>query len=185
MGMFSFIGDLLGDITGTTKAGEAAEKAAGESLEFQEKGLDYLKEVQKLPLEFRDKALSELGGFYGLDPGGQQDIIDRAKSSPLYGSMLEQGRQGVGSALSATGNLRGGLGPSSFYQQDQNVLQGAVDQQLRGLSGFAGTPIDTSQIVNQYSNMGDITAGGILARGRSSQDALGMGVDIAKAIAMI
>jgi len=99
--------------------------------------------------------------------------------------MIDQGRQGVGAGLSATGNLRGGMGPTSFYQQDQNTLQGLVNQQLQGLSGFAQQPINSQGIASQYGQMGQTQAGGTLAQGRSAQDAFGMALDFGKAAMMV
>lgn len=186
MGMFSWVGDIIGDVTGTTKAGKAAEKAAGQQLGFQQQGLDYLKETQEKPLEYRDLALDKMGGFYGLGgEDGQQEFIDETKASPFYESTIDQGRQGVGAALSATGNIRGGAGPTTFYQQDQNVLQNMVNQRLQGFKGFAQQPINAESVAQQYGQMGATQAGGTLARGRSTQDAFGMALDFGKAALMI
>lgn len=155
---------LVGAV-GSNYASNKTEDAARMQLEQEQASLDYQKEIQALPLQYRDEALESLGGFYGLGEGGQQDIIDKAKASPFYAAELEQGRQGVGAGLSATGTLRGGYGPSTFRAQDMDVLNQAVDQQLQGLSSFAGTPIDTSGISQSYSNMGDISAQEQLTKG--------------------
>ena len=82
-----FIKDFVENIFGGggDEAAEAATDAANIQAKYQREALDYLKEREALPQQFREEALTGLGGLYGL-PGGtgdQQKLVDRAISSPL------------------------------------------------------------------------------------------------------
>lgn len=180
--MFSFVGDILGDITGTNKAAEAAQKAAGQQLGFQQQGLDYIKEVQQPVLDLRNQALPALYGFY--DPSntqGQQQFVDQAMSSPFYNQMIQQGEEAVLRNQAATGGLRSGTTQQNLARNSQNVLQGLVNQQLSGLGSFANMNINPSLVSNQLGQMGATQAGGTLAAGQSQQDAFRIAADLAKA----
>lgn len=184
MGLFSFVGDVLGDITGANDAADDVREATAQNIAQQEKGLQYLKDVQAIPLQYRDQALSELGGFYGLGGGPSSSaLIDRVKSGPMYSSMIDQGRQAVGQTLSATGGLRGGIGPQSFMQQDQNVLNNLVNQQLQGLQGFAQQPINAGQVAQQYGNIGNTMAQGQIGAAQTKQAGIGQGLGLATGLA--
>lgn len=173
------IGNLLGVGESSTKY---ARKAADADLAFQQKGLDFLMGVLDPRLQREGAAADELFGYYMGEEDAQQALIDRARMSPFYESMLDQGRQGVGAALSATGSLRGGMGPTSFYQQDQKVLKDLVDEQLRGLSYFA-QPTDVSGVPAIYGSMGDTAAGKYQAIGQAKQDKYANMLNLGKLIA--
>lgn len=180
--MFSFVGDILGDITGTNEAAKASKQAAGEQLEFQREGLDYMKQVQAPMLEYRNKALPSLYGFYDpANPQGQQQFVDSAMQSPFYNQMIQQGEEAVMRNAAATGGLRSGTTQQNLARNSQNVLQSLVGQQLQGLGSFAQTPINTQGIANQYNMMGGTQAGGTLAAGQAQQDAFRIAADMAKA----
>lgn len=157
------IGNLLGIGEGPT---QYARKAGEADIARKEQGLDYLRSVIDPRVETEQEARGELMGFL---TGGGQDFVDRAKESPFYGSMIDQGRQGVGAGLSATGDLRGGIGPSSFYQQDQSVLKDLVNKQLQGFAGLSG-PVDVSAIPQMYSDIGTAEAGKLQAVGQAKED---------------
>ena len=82
------MGDFFGG--GGDDASDSAKDAAQIQADYQREALDYLKETEALPQQFRESALKYLAGAYGL-PGGegsQQEIIDQARESPLYGAMM-------------------------------------------------------------------------------------------------
>jgi hypothetical protein len=160
------VGSIVGGVLSSNATDDAAEsQAASEGA-----SLDYQKEVQKLPLQYRDMALGKLGEYYG---GDQQTLIDDVKSGDFYQSSLQQGREGVAATASTTGNLRGGNAKLAFYQQDQNTLQNAVSQKIAGLSGLAQTPINTSGIANTYSRIGDNEAQASLTKANITGNTLG------------
>lgn len=71
-------------------AAKASQQAANTQAAYQREALNYLKEREELPQQFREGALQVLGGLYGLDggEGSQQQLIDAAKASPLYGAIM-------------------------------------------------------------------------------------------------
>lgn len=184
MGMFSFVGDILGDITGTTAAGKASKKAAGEQLAFQQKGLDYLMESQAPVLARREAAAEPLMGFY-TDPAQQAQFYQDATQSPTYDYLTGLGEESVLRSAAATGGLRGGAINPALASIQPQIAQMLVNQRLQGLQGFAQQQVNTGQVANQYGAMGATQAGGTLAQGRSAQDAFGMGLDMAKAAMML
>jgi hypothetical protein len=172
MGLLSDITRGVGNVLGIGESATKYARKAGEvDLAFKQKGLDYLKSAIDPRLETEQQARQALMGFYGLG-GGQQDFISEVQKSPFYQSMLEQGRQGVGAGLSATGQLRGGLAPETFYQQDQQVLQDLVNQRLSGLTGLA-QPTSVTPIAQMYSGMGESAAAQQQAIGQAKQDKYG------------
>ncbi len=59
------ITDAIG-LTDTEDPGEQARKAAGTQVAYQQEALEYLKEREALPQQFREQALTQIGGMYGL-----------------------------------------------------------------------------------------------------------------------
>ncbi len=51
---------------GAKEAAKASERAAETQAEGQEQALEYLKETEALPQYYREQALTQLGGLYGL-----------------------------------------------------------------------------------------------------------------------
>lgn len=153
MGLLRGITDLLfGDPT------EGIKESSDAQIAFQREGLDYLKEINQLPLQYRDQAMQSLMGFYGNDPEVQQQFIDKAKASPFYDAMIKQGQEGVLRNAGSMGLSRSGRAATGLERSNQAVLQGLVNQQLGGLQGFAGAPISGQGVANMYNQMGQ-TAG--------------------------
>jgi len=160
------------------QAAGAATTAANTAAASEQASLDYLKEREAIPQQFREGALQTLGGLYGLEGGiGEpQDLIDRAKESPLYGGIMEgreAGEEGILRSASATGGLRSG--DTSYNLYDYNVrlqnraLLESYNQQLMGLQGMAGLPSNTNQIAQGISNVGQIQGQGQVAAGQAIQ----------------
>lgn len=172
MGLFSFITDLFVD-----DPAPQIDRVAEGQLEFQQRGLDYLQEINRLPLEYRDQAMQSLMGYYGGDPEVQQSFVDRARSSPFYESMIQQGQEGVLRNAGSMGLSRSGNAASALNRSNQAVLQNLVNQQLGGLQGFAGTPISGQGVAGMLGQMGQTvgSAGmaGINARQSQQGNVLG------------
>jgi hypothetical protein len=181
-----FVGDFIGGIFGADDAADAARDAANVQAAAQREGLNYLKEADEIPRQFREGALGMLGGLYGLDggTGSQQALIDQAKASPLYASIMgtqEAGENAIMRNAAATGGLRGGntQGALTDYgsQLANQALLTSYQDQLSGLQGLAGLPSNASQIASQMSNIGATQAGGITAAANARQQALGTGIN--------
>ncbi len=159
---------------GTTQASEAAAKGAKTAAQGQERAaeiqaqsqreqLDYLKEINALPTELRNEALTQLGGMSGIgDVNTQQEILDRAKSSPFYEDMVRAGEEGVMRGASATGGLRSGNVQSALYDERRRALQTAYGSEVSNLRGLAGLPTGQESIAQTMGNIGATQAQGIL-----------------------
>lgn len=146
---------------------------------YEQQSLDYLKGRDVIPRQLSEGALKGLGGVYGLEggTGSQQDLIDRALSSPLYGALMGGQKVGENAILrnaSMTGGLRSGDVQSNLYDyntqlQNKSLLE-SYNQQLQGLSGLAGLPGYGTQIANQTSNVGQTLAAGQTAARQEAAD---------------
>ena len=181
----------LDDLTGKTAA-DAAEQAAKTAAEAETQKLNYLKEINKLPQEYKEKALTQLASVFGIggDTTGQQTIINQAKASPLYSEImggLKSGEESIMRNAAMTGGLRSGNIQSALAdystQLSNKALSDAYSQQLSGLTGLAGLNTGTSDIANTMSNIGQIQSQGILgsaqARMAATQNLLNTGLGIA------
>jgi hypothetical protein len=149
----------------------------------QKKSLEYLKEREAVPRRFSEAALTELGGLYGLtdDTGTQQEMIERAKASPLYSEIMggmEEGEQAILRSASATGGLRGGGVQTALADYatrlSNKALLASYNQQLQGLTGMAGLPSYAQQIASGYAGLGETAGRGISGAGQSGLRALQM-----------
>jgi len=179
------------------QAAGAATTAANTAAASEQASLDYLKEREAIPQQFREEALQGLGGLYGLEggTGNQQELIDRAIQSPLYKNIMggkEAGEESILRSASATGGLRSGNTSANMYnyntQLQNKALLESYNQQLMGLQGMAGLPSNTNQIAQGMTNIGQTQAQGITAGAQadlqSSQQSMNNALGIAGTIAM-
>lgn len=166
---------MLGDLTGQTGE-DAAIAAANASAAAELQKLNYLKEINKLPQEYKEKALTQLASVFGIggDTTGQQKMIDQAKASPLYSEImggLQSGEESIMRNAAMTGGLRSGntQGALADYatQLRNKALSDSYGQQLSGLTGLAGINTNESGIANSMSNIGNIQSQGILGAAQS------------------
>ena len=171
-----FIGDLFGG--GGDDAAKSSIKASEIAADAQREALDYLKEREAIPQQYREGALNTLGGLYGLEggTGNQQELIDRSIQSPLY-QQLMGGRQFGEDAIlrnaAATGGLRSGNVQGALYdyntQLQNNALLQSYNQQLMGLQGLANLPSLAPTIANQISGIGQTLGQGQIAAAQAQQ----------------
>lgn len=161
------ITDALG--MGGSDAGEDAADASIEGSELQaqsqREALAYLKETEAIPQAFREGALKKLGGMYGLEggEGSQQEMIDQAKASPLYGELLSGGEDAVLRSRSMTGGIRSGGAISDVKDVQNQALLTAYNEQISGLSGLSGLPSLAPAIAQQTSAIGTTLGQGKVA----------------------
>ena len=148
--------------------------AANISATAKREALDYIKETEKLPQQFRLEALTKLGGLVGLEggEGDQQILIDRAIESPLYKSIMGgqmAGEEAILRNAGMTGGLRSGDVQENLYDyntQLQNMaLLTSYNEQVKGLEGMAGIPSNTGQIAGMMTDIGNTQAGGVIGAG--------------------
>jgi hypothetical protein len=168
-----FVSDFVeGIFGGSDDAEDAAKDAANTQAASQTEALNYLKEVEKIPQQFRGEALTKLGGLYGLDggTGSQKQLINQAMKSPLYSAIMSGKNEGEASILrnaSATGGLRSGNVQGAMYDFNVDLKTKALlesyNQQLSGLQGLAQLPSNANQIASGISGIGTTRAQGITA----------------------
>ena len=139
---------FIGDIFGGGDAADAATEAANIQAQAQREALAYLKERERIPQQFREEALSMLGGLYGLT--GQ----------PLYPTAP------VSQPVSAAPTIQPAPGVQRDLTPMQQVTEDAILQQI-----FGRVPPQYTGAVGSVppSATGPVTDGGVPIRG-SQQD---------------
>lgn len=138
---FGDIGDYFS--TGGDAAGEASGAAEGVA-SVEDLALQNYIASQAQPEIYRRGSMNMLAGAYGGGEG-QQQIIESAMASPLYGALMggqKAGEEAILRSASATGGLRSGNVQGAMYDyntqlQNQALLQ-SYNEQIGGLKGFAG-----------------------------------------------
>lgn len=170
--MTKAVGGIIDPILGTDISGDKADfaqqastGAADTSAQYQREALAYLKEREAMPQQFREVALSRLGGLYGLEGGvgSQAELIEQAKASPLYSSLLEGGEDAVLRSRSMTGGLRSGGAISDVKDVQNQALLTSYNQQLQGLQGLANLPSNANAIAQSTAGIGQTLAQGQIA----------------------
>lgn len=189
--MTNVVGPIVDPVLGTDISGEkaktarrASEGAAATQAAYQTEALDYLKEREALPQQFREQALTRLGGLAGLEggEGSQQQLIDQAKASPLYGAMIRSGDEAAGRLRSTQGLNRSGTAISDTKRVQDEALLTSMNQQQQQLQGLAMLPSMAPQIasatagIGQTLGQGQVAAaqGELAAQNASSQQILGL-----------
>jgi len=159
-------------------AAEASTDAANVAASSQTEALNYLKEREAIPQQFREEALKKVGGLYGLEggEGSQQELINRAMKSPLYSAIMsgkKEGEAGILRNASATGGLRSGNVQGALYDYNVDLktkaLLDSYNNELSGLQGLANLPSNANQIASSISGVGATQAQGLVAAGQAQQ----------------
>lgn len=161
-----------------SQSADASVQAANVQAEAQREALAYLKETEEIPQQFREEALTKLGGIFGLDSGegSQAEFINSLKNTPLYKSIVNTKREGEEAILrnaSATGGLRSGSVQENLYdyntQLEVDALLQSYNQEISGLQGLANLSTDSSSIADLISSIGTTQAQGITAAAQALQ----------------
>ncbi len=165
----SAVGGLFGG--GGDDAADASRDAANIQARYQREALNYLKRREKLPQQFREGALSQLGGLYGLE-GGDAGALEQIQQNPIFQATLgrlPQQEEAILRNQAATGALRTGATDAMLAEnQRQNQLQ-AYQNTLGGLQGLANLPSQAGNIAQQTSNIGQTLGQGIIGAAQSQQ----------------
>lgn len=172
-----------------SNAADASLQASNTQAASEQEALDYLKQVNELPMQYRDQALSQLAGYYQA-PGAAktpQQLTDETYNSPLYHALLRTGDEAVDQMAryqSATGGLRSGNAQMAFAREGQRVSWDAFNQaynqqvgndryeralQLQGLSGLAGLETGENGIANLTAQIGQTQGQGQIAAAQARQ----------------
>lgn len=184
-----FIGDIIGDITGSNDAADAASKAgdlqyqaAIKGVEANERQFDKLVELMAPFVSAGTGALGAQQSLLGLNgSGAQQSAINALNNSPQMQSMLKQGENALLQNASATGGLRGGNTQAALAQFRPQLLNQMIQQQFSNLGGLsqlgqasaagqASAGMQTgANIGNLLQQGGAAQAGAAMAQGGATQ----------------
>jgi len=189
----SFVGDILGSITGTKQAGEASQSAAqtqaassAQAIAVQQEQFNKMVELMTPYVEAGQGALTAQQNLIGL--GGtqaQQESINALQQSPQYLEMIKQGENAILQNASATGGVRGGNVQNALAQYRPQLLSDLINQQYGRLGGItqigqAAASGQASAGLNSSSNIGNLLAqqgsaiaGGQLAAGNAQRSTFG------------
>ena len=160
-------------MTDTEDAGDQARKASEQAAGAQREALEYMKEREKLPQQFREEGLQQIAGAFGLEGGKGTNLdqlkrsgqlldaqVDQARGSQLYNTLLGSResmedavlRNASAIGMSRSGNVRADLGGAT-EQLERNALMAALQQQqagygqqLAGIQGMARLPSNANAI---------------------------------------
>lgn len=165
----------LTDSKAGDRSNQASIAAAQIAAEGQKESLDYLKQVEELPLEIRNQFLPQLADIYS-GGAGQDKLISSAMNSPLYQQLIgnqAQGEEAILKNASATGGLRSGNTNRALHEYNvrstNEALTQAYGQQLQGIQGLAGIPLNTNAVANATAAPSATTAQGIVAGAQAQQ----------------
>lgn len=204
------VGGVVGELTGATAAGAAAERAAGVQARAAEAGIEEQRRQFDLTQELLSPFVQAGTGTEGVTgsleaqqallglrgPEAQQAAISQLEGSPVFQSLVGQGEEALLQQASATGGLRGGNVQGALAQFRPNILNQLIESQFSNLGGLtqlgqssaarvgaAGqqTGANIAQLLEQQ---GAAQAGGIIGKGstqaRTFQNLLGLGTAAAK-----
>lgn len=170
------IGDAVGSLFGggsSDDAGDAAIEASKIDAKYNREALQYLKDRERLPMQFRDEAMKQMAGAYGI-PGGAsaQEFMASAEASPMYRAImgnLPQMEEAILRNQSATGALRGGATDMMLAENQRNLRANALGGVLGGIQNMAQLPSNDQAIASGIANIGNIKAQGIIGQAQSNQ----------------
>jgi hypothetical protein len=169
----SFVKDTFNALTG-----KSAEKASIEGSRTaaagQTEALNYLKEQERLPSQFREGALTQLGGLYGLE-GGDPNAAQNIQDNPIFQAtqgMLPQQEEAILRNQSATGALRGGGTDMMLAENQRNNQLQAYQNTIGGLQGLSNLQSYAPQIAQGMAGIGSTLAQGQIAGAQARQDGL-------------
>ena len=172
-------GHLLGK-----KGSEAATQAGKQQLKWQQKGLDYLMDADKLPQELKQGALGQLGALFGVtgSQGDQAQAMSALRGTPMYQAVMggrEGGEEAILRQASATGGLRSGNVQHNLYDYNVQLENQAMMQGLQGIQGLSNLQTGEANIANQYNTMGAGRAQATIGAAQSKQAGYQMVLDTA------
>lgn len=207
MGLFSeignIVGDVLGGITGAKQAGEAAQTAAGLQSQFAQQGIDEQRkqfaEYMRLMAPYLQAGSGAIGEMQNISgaagQAAQENAIRSIESSPMLQAQIRQGEQALLQRASATGGLRGGNLQGALAQYRPQMLQQEINNRFARLGGLAQAGLGSAQglggagqsmagnVGNLLGQMGSAQAGGIMAKGLVPRQTFGDLAQIASLVA--
>lgn len=159
--------DFSGEEAGK-RASDAAIAGANISAQAQREALNYLKETEALPQEFRESALQQLGGMFGV-PGGDvssEQALAKIEASPVFKGLLgdqDQIAEDVLRYQAATGAGRTGATELALGEAFRKNRADALLGTIQGIQGMARLPSSAPQIAQGMRDIGSTQAQGVTA----------------------
>jgi hypothetical protein len=142
MGLFSFIGGLLGggsEKKAVKKATQAQVDALNRGIDEQHRQFDLTRSDFSPYLSAGVGAIGGLGDLMGLNGNDKASAAIKAlKASPTYQSLYNNGLEAVLQNASATGGIRGGNTERGLAGFGADTLSSVITDQLSRLGGLAG-----------------------------------------------
>lgn len=170
--------DFSGEEAGK-RAAKASRQAAETQAQAQQNALNYLREREEVPQQFREGAIQSLGGLYGIQ-GGNEQALQQAQQSPIYQATIGQQDQMEEAILrnqSATGALRTGATDQMLAENQRNLQLNALQNVAGGMQSLSGLQSYAPQIANQMTGIGQTQAQGQIAASQARQQASQQGMN--------
>lgn len=145
-----------------TNAATAAQTAASDAaIAEQQRQFDATTALFKPYVEAGNSALARQMDLIGNNgPEAQQAAIDAIRNGQEYGTLVQQGEEGILQNAAATGGLRGGNVQGALAKFRPEVLSALINQQYQRLGGLTS--------MGQASAGGQAAAGGAFANNMST-----------------
>lgn len=142
MGLFSFVGGLLGagsEKKPVKKATKAQIDALNRAIDEQRRQYDTTRSDLAPAREALAPSIGGIEDLLGLNGNDKaQSSIDALKNSPMYQSLYRNGLEANLQNASATGGIRGGNEVTSLANFGGDTLSSVIADQLSRLGGLAG-----------------------------------------------
>lgn len=142
MGLFSFIGSLLGggaQKKAINQATQAQVDAYNRGIDTQDAQYNQTRQDFKPYVDAGTAALPQIMDILGLNgPDKAQAAITALKSSPSFTSLYNTGRDTILANGAATGGIRGSNTDDALYDHGVSTLSSVIGDQLSRLGGLAG-----------------------------------------------
>lgn len=178
MGLFSFVGGLIGGGK-AKKASRRAEQlqydAAMAGLNETKRQFDLTRADFASEQKLGEDAIGGFRGLLGLDGvEAQAAAIEGLRSSPLYTSLMDNGRDAILANASATGGLRGGNTQDFLSRQASDTLSDVIRQQLGDYGGAIGIGMGSDEAIGGFGEraVASMNASRNLGAGARAQGAL-------------
>lgn len=154
MGLFSFIGGLIGggkQAAATKEAAKLQYDSTMAGIDESKRQFDVTRTDYQPYQDLGHSAVDPLGNLVGVNGAqAQGSAIDALKTGPLYQRLMQSGTEGILQNASATGGLRGGNTELALAQNGEDVLNSVIANQLSQYSGLVGIGSGATDAVSNF-----------------------------------
>lgn len=181
MGLFSFVGNLIGagkQKKASRKAQASLEAALNRGIDEQTRQFDLTRADYEPARNLLAPSVTGLADLIGVNGGDAQSTgLDAIRNSPLLAQLMKSSEEAILQNASATGGLRGGDVQGALYDNAGAQFNQQLEAQLARLAGLTGIGMGATDSVsafgaNKANNITDLLgkiggaqASGLLQRG--------------------